>query len=133
MVRMKWININSLSGLRPNRIPDELHPERDGMTLVNSLEAATGCRVKGGIFDVSSIAALAGVNRHYLEGIISSDPKASFIYREGSFFATMPNSFVPYWEEHKSSKQAGQRARAALNQPKATRAAFEKLLDLDDH
>ena len=102
------------------------------MTLVNSLEAATGCRVKSGLFNTTSMAALAGIGPQYLENIIRDDPKAAFIYRNRSFFATMPNSFAPYWEEHQASKLADQRARALLNQPKAAQAAFKKLLDLGE-
>jgi hypothetical protein len=75
------------------------------------------------------MAALAGVGRQHLENIIRDDPKAAFIYHKGSFFATMPNSFAPYWEEHQASKLADRRARALLNQPKAAQAAFKKLLD----
>lgn len=125
---MKWLNISSLSGLRPSRIPEPLHPARDWTTLPNSLESITGCSIEGGIFDVTSMAALAGVGRQHLENILRDDPKAAFVYRNGSFFATMTNSFVPYLENRQTEKLDGQRARAAKNQSKATRAALDKLL-----
>lgn len=125
---MKWLNISSLSGLRPNRIPETLHPARDWTTLPNSLESITGCSVDGGIFDVTSMAALAGVGRQHLENILRDDPKAAFVYRNGSFFATMPSSLSAYWETRQANVKAGQQARATANQSKATRAALDKLL-----
>jgi hypothetical protein len=125
---MKWLNISSLSGLRPSRIPETLHPERDWTTLPNSLESATGCDIKRGLFNTTSMAALVGVGRQHLENVLPDDPNASFVYRNGSFFATMPSSLSAYWENRQDNVKAGQQARAIANQSEATRAALDKLL-----
>lgn len=97
-----WVNLENLTGKKVSKIPEELHPVKDGYTHADSLTAVTGCDPReGAVFDTSSMAAFVGKfgkNAKYTMENVLADPEFSHIYRKGSVYATYPSSLTASWE-----------------------------------
>jgi len=123
------INVCSESGFTPWRLPDEIE-EACGADLTiraSSLATLTGLVDvrSGGIFNNTTMAAQVGVNKYYLVNSVFSKPEFAFVFKEGKFCATYPNSLQSAWDLYKDEQLLRTRER----QPEATRASFKKLLE----
>lgn len=110
------INVCSLSGLHPNKIPDNICPIWDSETMCSSLAAETGCDVRSGaILDTTSMSAFVGVSKYHFENIVCTEPEFSFVYRKGRFMITYPNSLQAGWGEYQERIQVERQTRAENN------------------
>ena len=123
----EWIDLKRLSGLSRKEIPSQLH-DFSGETVVASLVAETGVNPgSGGIFNTTSMRpSCGGVGKPYLETIIATQPEFRGIYRNRRFYAAYPEPLRVAWQAYKARVFSEQAERAQKNQPKATRAAFDK-------